>query len=132
MRLKHISILTVLIILFSCSSSVKYSNKKQFDCNDYWLQDNIEWQKVDTNHFFGQGNIIIKSDSSNWYLLYPGSISKISDTLNVNLEAGHENTCEKIDNKYFKMDKDTIEYEQNKYVRLNSVLQYACSCKLIK
>ena len=96
-KLKRIVLVTIILLTtISCGLNQNQLKKDSFECNEFWISKNADWEIAYDDVKFNQSELIIKSKDSTWGILFPGSLTLKDDTISVNQEAGFPNTCIKI------------------------------------
>ena len=119
-------------------------NKDSFECNKFWISKNADWQVAYDDVKYCSSVLILESKDSDYVVLFPGSLTLINDTINVNQEAGFPNTCVKVgkinigeiakidyphENIEFKIINDTIiEFDKRQFIRTEKTVLYGCLC----
>lgn len=67
-----------------------------FECNEYFVAKNPDWNIAYDNVKYSDTPLIIKSKDSVWGVIYPGSLTLNKDTIYVNEENGYSNRCLRI------------------------------------
>ena len=136
------AIIILTSVLFGFSQTLVKSNS--FECNEYWISKNADWQTAYDNVKHCSSALILKSNDSVYGVLFPGSLTLRNDTISVNQEAGFPNTCIKIgkidvgekvridyphENIEFKIINDTIiEFDKRHFIRTEKTVLYGCWC----
>lgn len=129
MYFKILTFITLFFTVLSCSVRRSLSLRNEFKCQDYWLQDSINWVEIDTNTYQGYGEVLMQSSDSAWGVLYPGSLIKVNDTIWVALEAGRENTCRKIEASEITGETGKLKFNNISYAKSSYDMRSACGCK---
>ena len=118
--------------------------KDTFECNEFWISKNADWQVAYDDLKYCSSELILKSKDSVYGVLFPGSLTLRNDTISVNQEAGFPNTCIKVgkidigeivkidypqENIEFKIINDTIiELDKQQFIRTEKTVLYGCWC----
>ena len=125
-------------------AKISIQNEGAFECNEFWIDKNTEWQFAYDSVKYCSSELILKSKDSIFGVLFPGSLSLRNDTILVNQEEGFPNTCIKIgkidiggvskigyqnENLEFKFINDTIiEFDKRQFVHTEKTILYGCWC----
>lgn len=143
---KIIGGLILLLVINSCSTQTKKQSISAFECDEYWTRKNIHWESAyDDVKFCQQNEVILKSKTSTWGIIYPGSLTLIDDTIHINQENGYDNICQQIGqvkvgdslsverlkkNKISLLLNDSIiEFGGNQYEKSKKPVLYGCWCE---
>ena len=139
-------IITAIVILTSVSFGFCQTseNSDPFECNEFWISKNADWQIAYDDVKYCSSAMILKSKDSVYGVLFPGSLTLRNDTISVNQEAGFPNTCIKVgeidigeivkidyphENIEFKIINDTIiEFDKRQFIRTEKIVLYGCWC----
>lgn len=122
-------------------NSVSYNINKKKDeelienCQ-YWISKNSKWKAAYDDVKYNDSPLIKQNKNSSWKIIFPGSLKLINDTIHVNQELGLENKYYKIEKlnigdelKIAKSDyyirylnKDTIEFNNETFVRVSKTV----------
>ena len=139
-------VIIAIVLLTSVSFGFSQTSQKSdtFECEEFWISKNADWQIAYDDVKYCSSALILKSNDSVYGVLFPGSLTLSNDTISVNQEAGFPNTCVKVgkvkvgeivridyphENIEFKILNDTIiEFDKRQFIRTEKTVLYGCWC----